>query len=105
MCALKFHKDYDQNEFAYDSIVRAWKAINGIHSEGRYFFIGHLERALEEGQYMAYLVRPEKEDHLLVPFNYEGFEEEADADGAINKRAYQELGWRIQEIDSKYLPK
>ena len=107
--ALKFHKDYGEDEFAYDQIVRAWSAINGANSEGRYFFIGHLERALSDGQFMAYLIRPDKasdgKDNLIVPFNYEGFQEDADADQAIYKRVYEDLGWRIREIEKSFLPK
>jgi len=106
MCPLKFHKDYDEVEFAYDRIVKAWQAINGDHSKGRYFFIGHLKNPLNEREWMAYLRRPDKDslDYLDVPFDYDGFREQGDADNAIFKRAYQDLGWRIEEINIEFLP-
>jgi hypothetical protein len=105
MCALKFHKDYSEVEFAYDKIVKAWQAINGTHSEGRYFFIGHLKNPIREGKWMAYLRRPDKHssNYHDVPFDYEGFHEEGDADNAIYKRA-TDLGWRIREIEVNSLP-
>ena len=53
---------------------------------------------------MAYLRRPEGSDCLDVPFNYDGFKEAADAEDAIMKRAYKDLGWRIEEIECGFLP-
>jgi hypothetical protein len=103
---VKLHKDYSQEEFGYDRIERAWQAISGLNSGGRYFFIAHLEKPLVGGEWMSFLRRPDKKEnnYLNVPFNYEGFNDLSDADQAIYVRAYKNLGWRINEIEISALP-
>ena len=108
--AVRFHKDYNPEKFAYDKVEKAWVAINGAYSEGRYFFVAHLKNGImnPRGRWMAFLRRPEKNEMIYedVPFDYEGFPESADAEEAVFKRAEgpQGLGWRIREIDVKCLP-
>ncbi|MDP2924902.1 MAG: hypothetical protein Q8N99_00870 [Nanoarchaeota archaeon] len=104
---VKLHKDYDPNEFTYDNITKAWAVTNG--AIGRYFFIAHLvsQPFCGGGNWMAYLRRPDKTDwtYVDVPFDSnKGFLEEGEAEDAVYKRAYQDLGLRIEEIETQSLP-
>jgi len=101
------HKDYDKTEFAYDKISKAWIAINGVNSVGNYFFVGHLQnpKLLNSlGEWMAYNVRTQEKESLIIPFDYAGFHEEGDAEEAIFDRVYKKLGWRINEMGLTNLP-
>jgi len=104
---IKLHKDYGAEQFAYREVIKAWQAINGVNSEGRFFFVGRLEKPLPNGEFMAYLRRPNKTEGCLldVPFDYDGFRESANAEQAIFTRAQENLGWRIREIRTECLPK
>lgn len=93
--------------FSYKSIANAWAAINGKNSEGRYFYIAQLfdEPFEGGGKWMAFLRRSDHLGGLIdVPFGYEGFAESADAEEAVNTRAYRDLGWRIEEIEVDKIP-
>ncbi len=104
---VKLHKNYDPNEFTYDSITKSWAVING--AIGCYFFIAHLinQPFGGGGNWMAFLRRPDKTDwtYVDVPFDSnQGFSEEGEAENAVYKRSYQDLGFRIEEIETECLP-
>ena len=106
MSPVNLHKDYDPKEFTYDYIEKAWQAINGANSAGRYFFVAHLlnQPFMGGGHWMAFLRRPDKGHFLDVPFNSDqGFGESGDAEIAVHERAGH-LDWRIREISVDALP-
>jgi len=106
MTPVRLHKDYDPKEFTYDRIEKAWQAINGSNSQGRFFFVGHIVNQPfgGGGYWMAFLRRPRDMSYVDVPFeSNEGFHEPGEAENAIHQRT-QELGWRIEEISVDMIP-